>query len=508
MCPAGPARPAPPDAGFRFTRVAGRPPGDQCAWVEPADTAVVTSEIPDAWWCRSSGRHRVVIVGAGFGGLYAARALRRAPVEVIVLDRHNHHTFQPLLYQVATAALNATDIAAPIRRVLRKQKNTRVMMEEVRGIDVARKVVVCRDGELAYDSLILATGATHSYFGRDDWAHVAPGLKSIDDALEMRRRVLLAFEAAEREDDPRARAEWLTFVLIGGGPTGVELAGALTEVAHEALPRDFRRIDSKKARVILLEGTPRVLPQMAPELSESARRQLEHLGVEVRTGAMVTGIDEEGVLIGQERIRARTVLWGAGVAASPLGRTLGAPVDRFGRVLVEPDLTVPGHPDVHVIGDLAAVLRENGKPVPGVAAAAIQEGKHAAANIVRTLQGRPREAFRYRDKGTLATIGRGAAVADLGRLKLSGTIAWLAWLFVHLLYLVGFRNRLSVLLEWGWSYLTFERGARLITGDTPPPLLSELAERDADRPSHVGTKDVSADGQGRERQVPRSGAVG
>jgi NADH dehydrogenase len=419
----------------------------------------------ERWWGDGPfPRHHVVIVGAGFGGLAAARALRRAPVEITVLDRHNHHTFQPLLYQVATAALDASDIAAPIRRVLRRQRNARVLMEEITAVDTARRKVVCLDGELGYDSLILATGATHAYFGHPEWSGLAPGLKTLGDALEMRTRVLYAFEAAEREDDPALRQEWITFVVVGGGPTGIELAGALSEIARQTLVHDFRRVDPRRARVVLLEAAARVLPQMVSEVSAMAERQLERICVEVRTGAPVTAIDEEGVWLGRERIRARTVLWAAGVAASPLGRSLGVPLDRAGRVLVAPDLTVPGHPDVYVIGDLAA-LAVGGKPVPGVAPAAIQEGRHTAFNIRRALSDLPRLPFCYEDRGTLATIGRAAAVADFGRVKIGGLPAWLAWLFVHILFLVGFRNRFFVMLEWVWSYLTFDRGARVILGE-------------------------------------------
>jgi NADH dehydrogenase len=424
-----------------------------------AGPALVFGDVP-------ARRHRVVIVGGGFGGLYAARSLKRADVDITLVDRENHHTFQPLLYQVATAGLNATDIAAPIRRILRRQKNASVVMGEITAIDPQRKRVRCADGEIAYDTLILATGATHSYFGHDDWAARAPGLKTIDDALAIRNRILLAFEAAEREDDPAQRAEWITFIVVGGGPTGLELAGAISEIARETLVHDFRRVEPAAARVILLEAAPRVLPAMDPSISEKAKQQAEELGVEVRTGAMVTAIDDDGVRLGDERIRARTVLWAAGVSASPLGRSLGVPLDRAGRVKVEPDLTAPGLPDVFVIGDLALVMQD-GKPVPGVAAAAIQEGKHTARNIERRLAGKPTLPFRYEDRGTMATIGRAAAVADLGWIKLSGFLAWLAWLFIHVVYLVGFRNRFSVLLEWAWLYVTFERGARLVTRGRP-----------------------------------------
>lgn len=406
---------------------------------------------------------RVVIVGAGFGGLYAAKSLRRAPVHLTVLDRRNHHLFQPLLYQVASAALNPSDIAAPIRRILRHQANAEVLLADVESIDVQGKRVVLRDGEVPYDHLILATGATHSYFSHPEWARLAPGLKSIEDALEIRRRVLMAYETAEREPDPRVQKIWLTFVIVGGGPTGVELAGAFAEISRRTLARDFRHIDSRRARVILVEGEPRVLPAYPEQLSAAARQQLARLGVEVRTGTHVTAIDEGGVSIGGERVEARTVFWAAGVAASPLARSLGVPLDRAGRVPVQPDLTIPGHAEIQVIGDLA-VIYQGGKLVPGIAPAAIQEGRHAARNIIRSIGGLPSLAFRYRDKGSLATIGRAAAVADLGRVKLSGWIAWVAWLVVHIFFLIGFRNRLLVLIEWSWSYVTSERGARLITG--------------------------------------------
>ncbi|WP_437650184.1 NAD(P)/FAD-dependent oxidoreductase [Sorangium sp. So ce362] len=409
----------------------------------------------------------VVILGAGFGGLYAAKALRREPVRVTVIDRRNHHTFQPLLYQVATAGLNPSDIAAPIRRVLRKQKNTSVLLAEATAIDPAQKRVILEDGELGYDKLIVAAGASHSYFGHDEWAPFAPGLKTIEDALEIRRRILLAFEAAEREPDPARRRAWMTFVVVGGGPTGVELAGALSELARHTLLHDFRRINPREARILLVEGAGQVLPSYVPELGEKAREQLAALNVEVHTRCLVTEIDDEGVSIGDKRIEARTVLWGAGVAASPLARSLGVPLDRAGRVLVAPDLTVPGHEDVYVVGDLASLKQEDGTPVPGVAPAAIQAGRHAARNIARTVRGLPRLPFRYRDKGAMATIGRAAAVADFGKVKLSGFPAWLAWLFVHIVFLIGFRSRFLVLFSWALSYLTYQRASRLITGETP-----------------------------------------
>ncbi|HKE18861.1 MAG TPA: NAD(P)/FAD-dependent oxidoreductase [Kofleriaceae bacterium] len=414
-------------------------------------------------------RPHVVIVGAGFGGIYAARSLRRAPVRVTVIDRRNHHLFQPLLYQVATAGLNAADIAYPIRSVVRRQDNARVLLGEVSRIDTAARRVVLDGESIDYDYLVVATGATHSYFQHPEWEAVAPGLKTIEDALLIRRRVFLAYEAAEREPDPARRAEWLTFVVVGGGPTGVELAGALSEIARHTLKRDFRSIDPTMTRVLLLEGVDRVLPPYVPELSHKARRQLERLGVEVRTGALVSAVDGRGVEVsGGERIQARTVLWAAGVAASPLARTLGVPLDHAGRVEVKEDLGLPGHPEVFVVGDLAAVTQADGSPVPGVAPAAIQEGRFAARQIRRELDGAARERFRYRDKGSVATIGRAAAVADLGWIKLSGFLAWLAWWAIHIFFLIGFRSRLLVMFGWAWSYFTFQRGARLITGEVPP----------------------------------------
>lgn len=406
----------------------------------------------------------VVIVGAGFGGLYAARALRRANAQITVIDRRNHHVFQPLLYQVAMAALNPSDIAAPIRGILHSQKNTRVILGEVLLIDPkAGSLMTDTVGEVTFDHLILATGATHSYFGHQDWDSRAPGLKTLEDALEIRRRVLLAFEAAEIESDPAVQREWLTFVVVGAGPTGVELAGSLAEIARHSLATDFRNFDPRQSRVILIEGTERVLPPYPARLSEKARQQLVHLGVEVQTGRIVTTIDEHGVCVGEERIAARTILWAAGVQASPLGRALGVPVDRAGRVKVTPTLAIPGHDRVFVIGDLA-LFEQDGKPVPGVAPAAIQQGKHTGRNIVRILRGQAPLPFRYNDKGSLATIGRAAAVADFGRFQMSGLPAWLAWLGIHILFLIGFRNRFLVMIQWAWAYITYQRGARLITG--------------------------------------------
>jgi len=408
---------------------------------------------------------RVVIIGGGFGGLYCARALKRAPVQVLLLDRRNFHVFQPLLYQVATAALSPADIAHPIRSVLRDQQNTEVWLADAESIDVARKVVRLTDSEVGYDYLVVATGATHAYFGHPEWERYAPGLKTIEDATEMRRRFLLAFESAEREADPDARRRLLTFVIVGAGPTGVELAGSMAEMARNALPRAFRAIDTSEARVILLEGAPRVLPPYPEDLSKKAHDQLVELGVEVRTGAMVTNIDAHGVTIGnKERIETCNVFWAAGVLASPLGASLGAPRDKAGRVIVENDCTIPGHPEVFVIGDLAHFVQD-GRPVPGVAPAAMQMGKYVARMIRRDLEHKPREPFRYKDKGSLATIGRAAAVAQIGRLHLSGLVAWLVWVFVHIAYLIGFRNRIIVLIQWAWAYLRFAPGMRLITGD-------------------------------------------
>jgi NADH dehydrogenase len=412
---------------------------------------------------------RVVIVGAGFGGLQAAKRLGSKAVSVTVIDRKNHHTFQPLLYQVATAGLSPGEIAAPIRRVLRRHRNVEVLLGDVVGFDLERRRVLARDFETEYDYLVVAAGATHSYFQHAEWRQLAPGLKTLEDALEIRRRVLLAFELAEREACIRGVHEPLNLVVIGGGPTGVELAGTLAEVARTALHQDFRHIDPARTRILLLEGGPRVLPAYPEDLSRSAEAQLRRLGVEVHTSTMVTSVEPCGVRIGETQIPAAVILWAAGVAASPLGKMLGAPTDKAGRVQVLPDLSLPGHSEVFVIGDLAAVKYAGGKPVPGLAPAAMQEGRLAADNILRDVAGKPRQQFAYRDKGTLATIGRAAAVADFGRLHLSGFVAWLTWLFVHIMFLVGFRNRIAVMFDWALSYLTSERAIRLITGTAEMP---------------------------------------
>jgi NADH:ubiquinone reductase (H+-translocating) len=410
------------------------------------------------------GLPHVVIVGGGFAGLWAARALAGAPVRITVVDRGNHHLFQPLLYQVATAGLSAPDIAAPLRHILRRQRNATVLMETVAAIDTATHEVRLERGDaLRYDYMLLASGATHAYFGHDEWAANAPGLKTLDDALHIRRRILSAFEQAEAENDPVAKRALLTFAIVGGGPTGVELAGTLAEIARHTLKREFRRIDPREARVLLLEAGPRVLSTFPESLSDKARQQLGKLGVEVRTGVPVNAIDAGGVLLGEARIDARTVLWAAGVAASPLARTLGVPLDRAGRVVVQPDLSVPGTPEVFVAGDLASV-QQDGRPVPGVAPAAKQMGNHVAATIRARIDGRPVAAFRYRDFGNLATIGRMAAVVHLGKLKLSGALAWWFWLTAHVFFLIGFRNRLVVMLNWTWAYWSYQRAARIILG--------------------------------------------
>jgi NADH:ubiquinone reductase (H+-translocating) len=410
---------------------------------------------------------RVVIVGGGFGGLYAARALRRAPVQVTVVDRRNHHVFQPLLYQVAMAALSPGDIASPIRWILRRQKNVEVLLAEATGVDLQNRRLLLKDGVLDYDYLIVATGATHAYFGHDEWRKVAPGLKTLEDALEVRRRVLLAFEHAERETDPARRAALLTFVVIGGGPTGVEMAGALAEISRQSLARDFRHFDPGSARILLLEGGPSILSAFPESLRAAALEDLRRLGVDVRTNSAVTGVSPGAVSIGTAAIASETVLWAAGVSASPLGAALGAPIDRAGRVQVQPDLTIPGWPNVFVIGDLASLAGDNGRPLPGVAQVAIQMGQQAVRNILRALEHQPLRPFRYRDLGNMATIGRASAIADFGSFRLTGTLAWLAWLFVHILNLIGFRNRLVVFVQWAWAYFSYQRAIRLITGHDP-----------------------------------------
>ncbi len=440
---------------------------------------------------------RVVIVGGGFGGLNAAQALASAPVRITLLDRRNHHLFQPLLYQVATAALNPSDIAAPIRRVLRQQANCEVMLGEVTSIDTAAKVVHLRDGQLDYDFLIVATGATHSYFGHPEWAACAPGLKTVEDALEIRRRMLLAYEVAEREPDPVRRVQWLTFVVVGAGPTGVEMAGALAEIARDVLTRDFRHIDPRSARVLLLEAGPDLLTAYDPRLRAAAAERLRRMGVELRLRTAVTSVDAEGVTAGGEHIQSRCVIWAAGVAASPLAGTLGVPLDRAGRVIVKDDLTVPGAQQVFVIGDLAAMKKKDGKPVPGVAPAAIQAGRHTARNIERMIRGEPPAPFRYVDKGSLATIGRNAAVAEVGPIKTAGFIAWLIWLVVHIATLIGFRSRVLVLAQWAWTYLRHERGARLITGEIGPLVAA------ARGPETAGS-DASGEVPGASRSLPET----
>jgi NADH dehydrogenase len=410
----------------------------------------------------------VLIIGGGFAGLYAAKNLSDAPVRVTVVDRRNHHLFQPMLYQVATAALNPSDIASPIRSILRTSRNTEVLLAEVCDIDVETRKVRFTDGDTQpYDYLLIGTGARHSYFGHDEWEPLAPGLKSLEDALEIRRRVLLAFERAERETDPVRRHAYLTFVVVGGGPTGVEMAGAVAEIRRYALRRDFRHIDPAEATVMLLEGGPRLLPSYPESLSDEAKQELRRLGVEVRTETLVTDIRSGWVSAAGWTIPTQTVIWAAGNTASPILRTLGAPLDRMGRAIVEPDCTIPGHPEVFVLGDAAAFIHQDGGPLPGISPVAIQMGTYAARIIRGDLAGRPRLAFSYWDKGQLAVIGRGQAVADIWKLHFGGFLAWLIWIFVHVFFLIGFRNRVLVLLQWAWSYATYGRGARLITGELP-----------------------------------------
>ena len=413
-----------------------------------------------------SERPSVLILGGGFGGLEAGKILRGKPVRVTLLDRHNYHLFQPLLYQVATATLSPGDIASPIRWIFRRSPNVRVLLGDATSIDPARRCVLLADGaRLDYDFLIVATGASHTYFGHDEWGCHAPGLKTLEDALHIRRRILLAFERAERETDSVRRQDLLTFVLVGGGPTGVELAGTLAEIARQTLRHEFRAIDPSQARIILVEAGPTILSSFPEGLREAARASLQRLRVEVREGTPVTGVDEHGVVLGQERLSAGTVLWTAGVAASPLVRSLGVPLDRAGRVLVESDLSVPGYPEIFVVGDAAAYFDRDKKPLPGVAQVAMQQATHAARVILNRLQGRSSPAFVYHDKGSMAIVGRGAAVADLGWVRFSGVIAWLSWLFLHIVQLIGFRNRLLVLLQWAVAFVTLQRSVRLITNE-------------------------------------------
>jgi len=412
---------------------------------------------------------RVVIVGGGFGGLYAAKAMARLPVSITLVDRKNHHTFQPLLYQVATAALSPADIASPIRGILRRERNVEVLLGEVTGFDLPARRVLCRDFALDYDYLIVAAGVRHAYFGHEEWEPLAPGLKTLEDALEIRRRVLLAFEMAEREAATGVPLTPLNFTIVGAGPTGVELAGALSEIARKALLKNFRSIDPARARILLLEAGPRILATYPEDLARSALQQLERLGVEVRTNCKVTAVEPGGLRLGESFLPSAVNLWAAGVQASPLGTALGGEVDRAGRVRVQSDLSLPGRPEIFVIGDLAAGADEAGRPLPGVAPVAIQQGRAVAENLRREFRGQPRRPFHYIDRGNLATVGRAAAVADFGRLRLSGFLAWVTWLTVHILWLIGFRNRLLVGIQWAWSYLTYQRGIRLITGPTDLP---------------------------------------
>ncbi len=409
---------------------------------------------------------KIIIVGGGFGGLWAAKALANKPVDVTLIDRKNHHVFQPLLYQVATAVLSPGEIAHPIRRILHNAKNIEVILGEVIGFDASNKTVrLDDDSDVPFDYLIVAAGARHAYFGHDDWEVSAPGLKTLEDAVEIRRRVLLAFEHAERDAYLKGTHEQLNFVVVGGGPTGVELAGAIADIARMALAKDFKAIDTRKARVILFEGSDRVLGTFASDLSDSAKSQLEDLGVEVRLNSFVTDIAPGKVKVGDEWIQCDVVLWATGVAASPIGKLLGVETDKAGRVFVQPDLTIPGHKNIFVIGDMASIKQENGEPVPGVSPAAMQMGTATAKNILADLNGGERKVFKYVDKGTMATIGRSKAIAHLAGLKFKGLIAWMMWLGLHVFFLIGFRNRIVVMLEWFWAYLTRERSARLITGD-------------------------------------------
>ena len=408
----------------------------------------------------------MVIIGGGFGGLFGARAFKHAPVEVTLVDRHNHHVFQPLLYQVATAGLSPGDIASPIRWILRRQKNVRVLLGEAQAIDLAAKRVTLDGGEsLTYDYLIVAAGADNSYFGHPEWAQFAPALKTLDDALRVRARMLLAYEVAEREADPAVRKRMLTSVIVGGGPTGVEMAGAIAEIAHQTLSDEFQSIRTAESRIVLAEAGPSILSAFPETLRNAARKSLQKLGVEVREKTAVTRIEHEAVWLGDERIEAGTIIWAAGIAASPLGKTLGVDLDRAGRVLVQKDLTIPGHPEAFVVGDLASLTDSNGLPYPGVAQVAMQQAQQAARNIIRAIQGQPHAEFHYRNLGNMATIGRNSAIADLGWLRVSGFPAWLLWLFIHIVWLIGFRNRILVLVQWAGAYITYQRSVRLITGN-------------------------------------------
>ena len=412
----------------------------------------------------------VVIVGGGFGGLSAAKVFRRQPVRVTLLDRRNHHLFQPLLYQVATATLSPGDIASPIRWIFRKQRNLRVLLGEASNIDVgARRITLADGATLDYEYLIVATGASHAYFGHEEWAPFAPGLKTLEDAIEIRTRMLLAFERAERETDPERQRRLLTFVTVGGGPTGVELVGTLAEIARQTLRHEFRSIDTSRARIVLVEAGPTILPAFPEKLRDAARESLQRLNVEVRENTTVTGIDAGGVDFGSERLEAGTVMWAAGVAASPIVRTLGVPIDRAGRAVVNADLSIPGHPEVFVVGDAAAFTHGSGRPLPGVAQVAMQGAAQAARNVLRLIEHQPTRTFEYRDRGSLAIVGRGSAIADLGWARFAGLLAWFIWLFIHIFMLIGFRNRLTVMLQWGAAFITLQRSVRLITVRTPPP---------------------------------------
>jgi NADH dehydrogenase len=411
---------------------------------------------------------RIVIIGGGFGGLYSAKELVNRPVSVTLLDRTNHHLFQPLLYQVATAGLSPGDIAQPIRHILKEANNIEVMLASVERVNMAEKVVISGAKEIVYDYLIVAAGARHSYFGHDEWEQFAPGLKNLEDVLELRRRILGAFEAAEMAESAEERQKALTFVVVGAGPTGVEMAGAIAELAHRSLADDFRHVNPRDARIILVDAAPRVLPAFGSGLSASARKQLEQLQVEVRTGVAVKDVGAEGVHVGDEMIYASTVVWAAGNAASPLGKSLGVELDRAGRVNVNEDLTIAGHPEIFVIGDMALFTHQTGQPLPGVCPVAMQMGRHAAKNIMAAIEGRPMARFRYNDKGQMATIGRNRAVADLKIISFGGFFAWLSWLFIHLIFLIGFRNRIFVFFQWMWAYFTYARGARLIYGTFKP----------------------------------------